>query len=1049
MLKKCIGIFAGIFLCSSLFAQTLSTVSGIVTDKSTGEALFGAAVVYAPGKGTVTDMNGKYSLNIPRGVYTFKVSYIGYETISKQITADKNFIHQDFALSTSVLRQIEVVADLAIEKETPVAFTNIKPVQIIEELGTNDIPMLLKNTPGVYSSPTGGGDGGPRISIRGFKERNISVMIDGIPINSMDDGRVFWSNLFGLDIVLANLQVQRGLTSSKLALPAIGGTINYITKSTQNRESIFAQQSYGSFNTFRTSLGYNSGRLNNGWSYAVAGSFRVGDGFYEEQYRKEFFYYGKVQKDFGTHMVSFMAMGSPVEYGVRSDLNKIATYDLEYAANLFNGSDDLYRRLSAYNVAQNIGREINNYDTRDALAEQYGWGVYDPVTNEFIVNEDKYFEIAAANDFIDTAGVISKGIRYNNQWGYLNGGRLNGRKREYFKPLFSLSDFWTLSDRLSLSNKAYFSSGRGGVTNLIPYLGFGDYDENLQIDFQRFYNSNTIGGIFGPPIDPLYSDTELKSGAIMRKVFNNHYWVGLLSTLDFRMDDNWSFAGGLDFRYYSARNYATVQNLLGGDYYVPDLENLPADRPNSPQYRMYREGDRYDFDSESIIRWGAFFGEAKYKKDQWTAFLNLSGVVSGYKRIDYLGNRDFIAADGTRYPNAIGYGDHLFYNGDKVLVAADNVFPGSSSFYQSGDTTYVTNPNRNFNEYAPTGTRYIVGAEQVEYEDSRNQTSETPWKNIPGFTIKTGVGFHLNMHHHIFMNLGYLSRTPRFKNVIDISNINQFFRDIENEKIASVELGYGYFTDKIAVHVNGYYTDWRNRPYEGGVRVRLPGREISVQANINAMNAVHKGIEFSGAYNYSSRIKFEAFASFGDWRWTSADTVQFYDDNGHIVTTVGPDGNLTDIPLTISFDADGVYVGDAPQTQVGASVRYNFLKDENAFVQARYTYFGKYYTDFDPLQLQGPKAGRQSWQIPSYGLTTLMAGYHIKLNDVRLDLNLVVNNLFNLKFIADGDNNAGGSLVTTDYLSSPPQATVAFDANSAAVYFGLQTTFGITLKATL
>lgn len=1047
-MKNFVGFLAGLLISSAVFAQE-GTISGTVTDKVTGETLIGATVVYESGKGVTSDIDGKYTLMLPYGTYSFNVSYVGYETVLQTIVLDKKFVKQDFSLSTTTLREIEVVADIAIEKETPVAFTNIKPAQINQELGTNDVPMLLKSTPGVYSTATGGSDGGPRVAIRGFQERNISVLIDGIPINNMDDGHVFWSNTFGIDAVLANLQVQRGLTSSKLALPAIGGTINYITKSIENKESVFVQQSYGSFNTFRTSLGYNSGRLKNGWGYSLAGSFRVGDGFYEEQFRKEFFYYGKVQKDFGSHIVSFTAMGSPVKYGIRSNLNKIAVYDADYAAGLFKGNDDLYRRLSAYSVAQNRGRESQDNSQRNALAEQYGWGTYDENGN-FIIDESRFADIATQNDFIDTAGVISEGIRYNNHWGYLNGNVKNERLRDYHKPIFALSDFWHISERLNLSNKVYYSYGKGGVTNLMPYLGYGDYDQNLQVDFQRFYNANTnVSPPFFPAISPLYSATEKKSGSIMRKVFNNHYWLGLLSTLDFQMNESWSFAGGLDFRYYSSQTYATLDDLLGGDYYVPDFKSLPQDRSTAPASRIYRKGDKYDINSENIIRWGAFFGEAKYKKDDWTAFLNLSGVISGYKRIDYFGNKDFIADDGTRYANAIGYGDQLFYNGSEVLVAADNVNIGTSHWSQSGDTTFVHNPKQNLNDYAPDGDEYILNAERVTYDDPRTQTSETPWKNIPGFTIKTGVGYSINENHNVFVNLGYLSRTPRFRNVIDISNLNQFFRDIENEKIASVEFGYGYSENNLAINFNAYYTDWRNRPYEGGVRVRLPGREISVQANINAMNAVHQGIEINSVYNITKSIKVEAFAAIGDWRWTSSDTVYFYDDNGILVTEVGPNGELTDKPRTIVFDAKGIAVGDAPQTQIGGSLRYNFLKEDRAYVQARYTYFARYYTDFDPLQLHDEKAGKQSWEMPNYGLTSFIAGYNFEISKVRFDINFVIDNLFNIKYLADGENNKGDALVTTNYLNSPPQATVSFDANSAAVYFGLPRTFGISVKATL
>ncbi len=1037
-------------MSATIYAQN-GTISGTISDKTTGETLIGATVLYEEGKGVVTDIDGKYSIELPYGTYSISVSYVNYDPIVQEITLDKSFVNLDFAMSTTTLREIEVVADMAVQNETPVAFTNIKPARISEELGTNDVPMLLTTTPGVYVTPAGGSDGGARISIRGFQQRNISVMIDGIPINNMDDGRVFWSNTYGLDAVLANLQVQRGLTSSKLALPAIGGTINYITKSIENEENFFVQQSYGSYNTLRTTIGYNSGRLKNGWGFSIAGSARTGDGFYEAMFKEEYFYYGKVQKDFGNHIVSFTASGAPIRQGIRASKNKIVVYDKEYARDLFTGSEEQYRQYAEFNVISNRAGE-NDQEAiaqRNAIAEENGWGTYDPNTGNFTYDRELFLQEVSQYDFIDTTGVISKGVRYNNHWGYLNGNKKSERFRDYHKPIFVLSDFWKVSERISMSNKVYYSFGRGGVTNRIPFLGFGDYDSSLQVDFEDDWHNNTVGGIFGPPIFPNYSDTELRSSVIMRKVYDNHEWLGYLGILDFQINENWSFAGGLDFRYYKSHRYAEVSDLLGGDYFVPELSGLPQDRPTDYANQMYRKGDKYDFNSENYIRWGAFFTETKYKKDKWTAFLNLSGVISGYKRKDFYGNKDFIAEDGTRFANAIGYGDVLFYNGTNVLVAADNINEGTSSFYTSGDTTFVTNPSQNENDYAPTGTRYIVGAEQVEYDDERNQTSETPWKNIPGFTVKGGVGYAINDRHHVFVNLGYLSRTPRFRNVIDISNINQFFRDIENENITSFELGYNYNSKKFAASLNAYYIDWRNRPYEGGTSVRLPGRDISVQANINAMNARHIGIEGNFTYNINKNWTVEAFASIGDWRWTSKDTVNFYDDNGNLVYEIGSDNQPTDEPVEISFDADGVYVGNSPQTQIGGSLRYRFLKEEKAYLGGRYTYYARHYSEFDPLQLQGEKAGRQSWMIPNYGLLSLYAGYHFDISKVRFDLNFVVDNVLNELYISDSDNNSGGSLVTTDYLDSPAPASVTFDANSAAVYFGLPTTYGITLKATL
>ena len=1038
-------ISAILFMLSwTLMAQDSGVIRGTLKDKGTGETLIGAAVVYADGKGVTTDIDGKYELTLSYGTYTLKASYVGYESIEKKVTVDSKFKQVDFALGTTTLREVEVVADLAIAEETPVAFSNITPKQIKQELGANDLPLLLNTTPGVYVSPTGGPDGGARVAIRGFQDRNITVMIDGIPINNMDNGNVFWANTFGIDGVLANMQVQRGMTSSRLAIPAIGGTINFITKSIENEESVYLRQDYGSFNTLRTSFGYNSGRLNKGWGFSLAGSFRKGDGFSEQQYREEYFYYGKVQKELGNHIISVSALGSPVEYGVRQDRQKIATYDKDYAAGLFQGNNDLYNRLSSYNVVYqslqyaDVAERPVLQEQLSNLNEQYGW------------SEGEFFDIAADNNFIDTAGVISRGFRYNNHWGTLNGNIQNERVRNYHKPVFSVRDFWTINENLYLSNVVYYSYGRGGQTSRVPALGYGDYDENLQVDFQTDYNTNTQPNIFGQlPIDPEVSLTDLRSSIILRKNFDNHYWWGWLSTVDWTISEKMTFAGGLDFRTYQSEQYRQVDNLLGGDYYVPPADEFPFDRPFTSVSNASREGDRIQFYNDNLIRWGAFFTELKYNDNEnWRAFVNLSGVVTGYKRIDYFNRRDIIV-DGERFPNALAYDDVGFWNGSELIVAANSAAGATSSFNTVGDTTFVTNPSNNENEYGPAGTSSIVGAREIRYFDSESQVSEVPWKNIPGFTVKAGVSRSIEERHTVFINAGYISRTPRFRNVVELGRFNQFFINVENENISSAELGYGYRTYNFSVNVNGYYTYWENRPVNGGFGVFLPDRGIFVQSNLNEMDAIHMGLELSFKYVISEKLNLDGFASIGDWRWNSAKTVNFFDPQGRPIFEVGANNRPTDELVEVSFDAKGVFVGDAPQTQIGLALQYDFMK--NAYLKGRYVYFDKHYSNFDPLFLSDGNEGRQSWKIPGYGLTSIFAGYRFDFSKVSLDLNLIVENIFNVRYISDASNNEGDALVTANYLSgeATQAATQAFDANSASVYFGLPRTFSISLKATL
>jgi iron complex outermembrane receptor protein len=214
-----------------LFAVTMtaqkSKVFGTITDAATGETLILATVIFQLNgsetpQGVMTDFDGRFSADVPYGTYIFKISAMSYGLFTQEVVVDAPSKRLNFSLNQTVLKEAVIESDRAIERETPVAFSNIKPLQIEEELASQPLPMILNSTPGVYATQDGSDDNGPSITIRGFKQRNVSVMIDGIPVNDMQNGGVFWNNWFGLDLVMRTMQVQRGLGHSKLALPAIG-----------------------------------------------------------------------------------------------------------------------------------------------------------------------------------------------------------------------------------------------------------------------------------------------------------------------------------------------------------------------------------------------------------------------------------------------------------------------------------------------------------------------------------------------------------------------------------------------------------------------------------------------------------------------------------------------------------------------------------------------------------------------------------------------------------------------------------------------------------
>jgi len=933
-MRKIAVLFLGIILSCVTLAQT--TLSGKVTDANTGEALIGATVIYGKGMGTATDFDGNYSISLHKGERSIQVSYVGYKVISQVVTITAESQILDFKLKTILLNEVQVVADIAIDRETPVAFSTIPMKKINEELASQDIPMVLNSTPGVYATQSGGGDGDARITIRGFNQRNVAVMIDGIPVNDMENGWVYWSNWFGLDAVTSNIQVQRGLGASKIAIPSVGGTMNILTKGTGNKAGGTLKQSVGSYGKLRTSLGYNSGRLENGWGYTLAGSYKKGNGFVDETWSEGFFYYAKIQKEIGNHILSLSAMGAPQKHGQRSYKSDIATY--------WNRAQQAYKADSINGVFKGFKH---------------------------------YYQEA---------------IKYNKHWGYLdrwtinsNGDTihanetLNTKQNYYHKPQFSLRDFWTVNDKFYVSNILYASIGHGGGTGLSGNTS--NYDTDGQYNLQEAYNTNVnTEGIFNS-IDPLYSDTETKASTYLRSSINNHFWYGGLSTLNYQASDEISLSGGLDMRYYKGQHYREVYDLLGADYVIDDANKLQSSK-------VKREGDVVGYNNDGIVKWSGVFSQMEYSNGILSAFLNISGSNSAYKRIDYFKKKDLILDD-TTYREVLG--THMNIIDDEVVMIEDTIWHN--------------------------GKAYTMNSNEAKL-------SETNWKWIRGYTIKTGANLNLDEYNNVFFNVGYISKAPRFNNVYDYSN--QLFRDIKNEEVKAVEAGYSFRSSLFSVNVNSYYTVWENKPANGGVTVMVD--DVPFKANINGMDALHKGIEMDFAYKITHNLSLEGLLSLGDWKWTSADTVRFLDDNNKPI--LDDFGN----EIIASFDADGVHVGDAAQTQYGLGLRYE--PTHASYIKLRGTYFDNYYADFDPLSLNGENTGRESWKIPSYNLIDLHAGYKFKLSERnKIDLRLSVLNVMDEIYISDAQNNDPYNANYQD-----------FDAKSAGVFFGLGRRFNISAK---
>ncbi len=206
---------AMIFVSASVLGQT--KISGTVVDES-NQSLPGASILEkGTMNGTETDFDGKFSLKAGSKTGVLIISFIGYKTKEVAFTSENaNIGNIQLEEGGSTLDEIIITStSFAIDRKTPVAVSTIKAADIERKLGTQEFPEVLKSTPGVYATKSGGGFGDGRINLRGFNSENVAVMINGVPVNDMENGKVYWSNWAGLSDVTSAMQVQRGLGAAK------------------------------------------------------------------------------------------------------------------------------------------------------------------------------------------------------------------------------------------------------------------------------------------------------------------------------------------------------------------------------------------------------------------------------------------------------------------------------------------------------------------------------------------------------------------------------------------------------------------------------------------------------------------------------------------------------------------------------------------------------------------------------------------------------------------------------------------------------------------
>ena len=580
---------------AAAFAQT--TVRGQLVDSETGEPLVGAAVmVEGTSQGTVTDIDGYFKQSVAQGG-TLVFKYVGFKDLKKKITqkgasVDLGTIKME--PDAVMLADVTITSSIAVARKTPVAVSTIDPVFIEEKLGTQEFPEILKSTPGIYATKDGGGFGDSKINIRGFKSENSAMMVNGVPMNGMENNKVYWSNWSGLSDVTRSIQVQRGLGAAKVASPAVGGSINIITKTTEAKKGGSVPYAMGNDGYNKILFNLSSGLSKDGWAFSLLGAKTWGDGYIQGTEFEGYTWFVSIAKRFNdNHQLSLTAFGAPQWHNQRSNQNGLSIKEWQRVKQ-YMGEDSPYKYNSTfgYRHGQSYNSSRNSYH-KPQISLNHLW----QIDQKSSLSTALYVSIGRGDGYRGTGDST-----YANSW-Y---GSTNGLVNTQFRRPDGTFDY----DAVETMNAESTNGSKMVMSKMMNnHLWYGllstyttKFGENFDfyggIDFRYYkglhqdiltdlfggtyfidsYNRKNVTAENNPAVggNSAYINQKLNVGDVLRRDYDGFVmYEGVFAQLEYNQDKLSAFISGgasntgywrYDRMYYSKdKAKSSTKNYLGGN----------------------------------------------------------------------------------------------------------------------------------------------------------------------------------------------------------------------------------------------------------------------------------------------------------------------------------------------------------------------------------------------------------------------------------------------------------------------------------------------------
>lgn len=498
----------------------------------------------------------------------FEISDLKYGEISLTIVAigfEKYEATVKIASKQNYVKA-ELMSRVAADNERKgISEVNISELEGDDENKGQSVSGLLHSSGDIFTSTSSYTLGAMYFRMRGYDSENFSVYMNGINVNDPENGRASWSEWGGLNDATRNKEVNNMISSSRFGFGGLGGATNIITRaSKQRKQTKFTYSLSDKTYTNRAMFTYSTGLMDNDWAFTISGSRRWGEGGYVKGvFYDAWAYFLSAEKKINEHhSIGLTVYGSPTRRGQQAGATQEA-YDL-------------------------MG---SNY--------------------------------------------------YNPNWGMQDGEVRNAKVKNFHEPMVILTHYWEMNTKTKLTTSLGYSFGYNGGTALNWYNS-----ADPRPDYYRYMPSYQTDSYIINKITNNWQNNQLISQINWNKLYQTNYVSNTMGqqakyiiedrrndqkTLNFSMllnkelSSNVKFDGGFEYRKYIGHHFKTIDDILGGVYWV-DIDQF-AERDfqndtikiqndvNNPN-RVVKQGDTYGYDYEIYSNTSQLWGQVDVTGDK-------------------------------------------------------------------------------------------------------------------------------------------------------------------------------------------------------------------------------------------------------------------------------------------------------------------------------------------------------------------------------------------------------------------------------------------------